>query len=306
MKREIVECLRSAQDIVSGEQLSTLLGVSRVSVWKHMRKLQALGYGIRSTSRGYRLEESPDIPFSWEFGRRASMIHYFPEVESTMTTARDMARKGCPHATVVVAGRQNSGRGRLKRRWVSADGGLYFTLVLRPQIPPVVSFRLNLAAAFVLVQTLKHCFGVAAHVKWPNDVLIGDKKVCGILSELEAEADRITFMNIGVGLNVNNDPSVDEPRAISLQECLNRRVSRKEVLAVFLDRFERRIDADPLDTVVAEWKQHTCTLNRRVRIETHRDVTEGTAVDLDENGALMVKDDHGALRKVLCGDCFEV
>jgi len=306
MKARILDILRSAPGIVSGEQLRSDLGVSRVSVWKHIQKLQQMGYAIRTTARGYRLDGSPDTPFPWEFGRRASLIHYFPDVDSTMTTARDMARKGCLHGTVVVAGRQTGGRGRLTRKWISTDGGLYFTMVLRPQIPPAVSFRLNLAAASVLVQTLAHHCGLAAHVKWPNDILIGDKKVCGILSELEAEGDWVTFMNIGVGLNVHNDPATEEPRAVSLKQCVNQTVSRKELLADFLDRFMERIDSHPLDTIVEEWKQHTETLNRRVRIETRRDVTEGTAVDVDENGALIVLDDQGALRKILCGDCFEI
>ncbi len=306
MKGKILTILRSTPGIVSGERLSAELGVTRVSVWKHIRKLQQLGYAIRSTARGYRLEGSPDTPFPWEFEQRAPHIHYYSEVDSTMNTARDMARNGCPHWTVVVAGRQTGGRGRLKRQWVSGKGGLYFTMVLRPQIPPMISFRLNLATASVLAQTIKCRYGIDAHVKWPNDILIGDKKVCGILSELEAEGDGVTFMNIGVGFNVNNDPTDREPRAISLKQCLNRAVSRKGLLTDFLDRFEARIESDPLDTIVDEWRRHSRTLNRRVRIETRRDVTEGTAVDVDENGALMVKDDAGTLRKILCGDCFEI
>jgi BirA family transcriptional regulator, biotin operon repressor / biotin---[acetyl-CoA-carboxylase] ligase len=306
MKGKILHTLRSDTGIVSGEQLSGQLGVSRVSVWKHIQKLQQLGYAIQSTAKGYRLEGSPDTPYPWELGQRAPLIHYLSEVDSTMNTARELARKGCPHFTVAIAGRQTGGRGRLKRQWVSAEGGLYFTLVLRPQIPPMVSFRLNLAAASILAQTLKTRFDLAVHVKWPNDILIGEKKICGIFSELEAEGDWVTYMNIGIGLNVNNDPAKDEPRAISLKQCLGREVSRKDLLADFLDRFEARIQSHPLDTIVNEWKQHTNTLNRRVRIATRREVTEGTALDVDENGALLVKDDAGRIRKILCGDCFEI
>jgi BirA family transcriptional regulator, biotin operon repressor / biotin---[acetyl-CoA-carboxylase] ligase len=306
MKGKILHILRSDTGIVSGEQLSGQLGVSRVSVWKHIQKLQQLGYAIQSTAKGYRFEGGPDTPYPWELGQRAPLIHYLSEVDSTMNTARELARKGCPHFTVAIAGRQTGGRGRLKRQWVSAAGGLYFTLVLRPQIPPVVSFRLNLAAASILAQTLKTRFDLAVHVKWPNDILIGEKKICGIFSELEAEGDWVTYMNIGIGLNVNNDPAKDEPRAISLKQCLGREVSRKDLLADFLDRFEGRIQSHPLDTIVNEWKQHTNTLNRRVRIATRREVTEGTALDVDENGALLVKDDAGRIRKILCGDCFEI
>ena len=119
MKSKILDLFRSAQDIVSGETLSTALGISRVSVWKHIQKLQECGYEIEATPRGYQLLKSPDTPFPWEFPQREGLIHYFPEVSSTMDIAREMARKGHPHFSVVIAGRQTSGRGRLRRTWYS-------------------------------------------------------------------------------------------------------------------------------------------------------------------------------------------
>jgi len=305
MKGSILHILRSEPEVVSGERLSAELGVSRVSIWKHVRKLQDLGYAIESSARGYRLSGDTDVPYPWEFVKRESTMHYFPEVTSTMEIAKQLAREGCPHFTTVVAGRQSRGRGRLKRHWISQDGGLYFTLVLRPRVPPVVGFRLSFAAAVVLVQTLRDRFDIAARVKWPNDILVGPQKICGILSELEAEADSVSFINIGMGINVNNDPSNHEPNAVSIQKILNRSVSRKALLAEVLDRLEPRIRVEHLDSVVDEWKRYTETLNRAVEIRTINGVSRGIAVDVDENGALLLKDDAGGIRKILCGDLFE-
>ena len=304
MKARILEKLRKAEGTVSGQVLSAQLGVSRVSVWKHIQQLQALGYEITSSARGYRLKNSPDVPYSWEFPGRESRIIYHEKLTSTMDAAKDLARKGCPDFTTVVAGRQTSGRGRLQREWHSAKGGLYFTVVLRPDLPPVLSFRVSFLASLTLAGTLNEMFGLDVRVKWPNDLLVDERKLCGMLSELEAEADRVAFINVGIGINVNNDPSAIEPPATSLKAILGRRVAVKDILARYLDAFEQRMQTAALDRVIEEWKAYTVTLNRDVRIVTTRDVFTGKAVDVDDNGALVLQCADGSFQKVLYGDCF--
>ena len=227
-KGQLLKELRSQREIISGEQLSATLGISRVSVWKHIHKLQELGYQIMSTPNGYRLIDSPDIPFPWEFADRGFNILYYPEVSSTMDTAKDLARKNCPDFTVVVAGRQTRGRGRLKRQWLSDDGGLYFTMVLRPDIPVLMSSRVNFLASLTLARVLRELFQIDAAVKWPNDILVDDHKISGMLSELEAETDRVLFISIGMGINVNNDPSEVEPGASSLKKIIRRENSKNK------------------------------------------------------------------------------
>jgi BirA family biotin operon repressor/biotin-[acetyl-CoA-carboxylase] ligase len=125
MKGRILKILKCKAGIVSGQALSDELGISRVSIWKHIQKLQALGYDILATAKGYRLDNSPDVPYPWEFPDRESKIFYYPELPSTMDAAKDLARKDCPHFTTVIAGRQISGRGRLQREWFSEIGGLF-------------------------------------------------------------------------------------------------------------------------------------------------------------------------------------
>lgn len=305
MKNQILKILRSENKIVSGEELSAALGVTRVSVWKHIRFLQESGYNIVAGPKGYRLESSPDALFPWEFPGRESRIHYFPEASSTMDIARDLARKGCPHFTVIIAGRQKKGRGRLNRIWLSSEGGLYFTMVLRPQIPAALASRITFLASVVLVQTMHKLYNIDAKVKWPNDILVEGKKISGMLSEMEAEADMITFINIGIGVNVNNDLSVKEPGATSLKSLKAKEFLRKELLSIFLDEFENRLNTESLDNIIPQWKLYTMTLNQPVKIVTTRDTYEGVAVDVDENGTLILKLENGALQKVICGDCFQ-
>ncbi len=304
MKGPILKILREEKGIVSGENLSCQLGITRVSIWKHIRKLQELGYNIITTPKGYQITSSPDVLFPWEFPEREKKIHYFTEATSTMDIASDMARKGCPHFTVVMAGRQNKGRGRLKRVWFSDEGGLYFTTVLRPQIPPAISHKVNFSASLVLARTLRKMYGIDAMVKWPNDILVDGKKVSGMLSEMEAEADMVTFINVGLGINVNNDPTRGEPKASSLKNILGRKISRKNFLSEFLDEFEKQIDNVDFDNVIPEWKKYTITLNQQVRIVTNHDVSEGLAVDVDENGALVLELSDGSTKRVIYGDCF--
>ena len=306
MKGRILKLLRAGEGVVSGESLSASLGISRVSIWKHIHKLQELGYHIEAAANGYCLKASPDVLYPWEFpGREASLV-YFPELDSTMDTAKDLARKNCPDFTVVVAGVQLKGRGRLRRVWLSAEGGLYFTMVLRPQIHPLQSSRVNFLASLTLARTLQDQFDIDAKVKWPNDILVDGKKICGMLSELEAEGDHVTFINIGMGINVNNNPEVFEAKASSIKNIVGQEIPRKEILGPFLDEFEKRMKIADFDHVISEWKKNTATLNQMVKIVTTHDETEGLAVDVDENGALMVKLEDGTLKTVIYGDCFHV
>ena len=217
MKGKILRILRRrAGKTVSGEDLSERMGVSRVSVWKHIRKLQDLGYAIASSGNGYTLTAETDALFPWEFPGREARIHHAAQAASTMDIARNLARKGWPDRGVVIAETQTQGRGRLRRTWDSATGGLYLTVILRPTMPAQLSYRLNFAASLTLAETLEALYGIDARVKWPNDILVEGKKLCGMLAELEAEGELVTFINIGMGINVNNDPTAREPGATSI------------------------------------------------------------------------------------------
>jgi BirA family biotin operon repressor/biotin-[acetyl-CoA-carboxylase] ligase len=231
-------------------------------------------------------------------------VVYIEEASSTMDVAKDMARRGCPALTVVIAGRQTQGRGRLRRAWLSEEGGLYFTVVLRPSIPLQWCSRVNFLASLALACILRQDFGIEAGLKWPNDILVHGRKLCGLLSEMEAEDDQIHFINVGIGLNANNDPPPVEPAATSLKALLGRKVCRRELLLRFLDRLEEEVKADGWDAVIPQWKKYSVTLQKPVRIVTAREDTVGIAVDVDSSGALLVRQADGSVKTVMYGDCF--
>ena len=303
-KTTILQLLRREGDVVSGAAMSARLGVSRVSIWKHIRGLQEAGYAIEAGATGYRLAHETDLLQPWEFPGREARVHCHAVLESTMDEARKLAREGCPAFTVVTADRQTRGRGRLDRRWQSAPGGLYFTLVLRPRLPASLAALVTFAAGLEWARLLADECGVAVGLKWPNDLLVGERKLAGMLSEMEAPGDLVTFVNVGIGLNVNNAPAAADLNAVSLKELTGQAQSRCTLLGRFLARMESRLQDQGLSGVTAEWKTCAATLGRPVRIATLNDTIEGVARDVDETGALMVELSDGTLTRVVHGDCF--
>lgn len=304
MKAKIINRLRASGGFVSSSGLCSELGISRVAVWKHVRRLQALGYKIASGPKGYRLVFEPDTLFPWQFPGREERIVHLAEASSTMDVAKDAARRGCPAFTVVTADRQSAGRGRLHRVWQSAAGGLYFTVVLRPDIPVLQSVRVTFLASAALARVLRSRYGIEAGLKWPNDILVNGRKLCGLLSEMEAESDRLAFLNIGIGINVNNRVPAVEPPATSMKALLGRSVARREILTGFLDEFEPRMAAGGWESAIAEWKPLSVTLGRPVRIVAGRYEMRGVAVDVDVDGALILQEPGGSTQKIVYGDCF--
>jgi BirA family biotin operon repressor/biotin-[acetyl-CoA-carboxylase] ligase len=303
-KDQIFMLLEGSDEILSGEKISQELGISRVSVWKHIQGMIANGIPIASSSKGYRLGQEHDSLNPLVLGRFKDLIHYLPETGSTMNQAATLARQGCPHLSVVTADRQTEGRGRMQRSWFSTDGGLYFTVVLRPEITLVQASLVNLAAAVDMAEGLQSLYGVEARLKWPNDILVDGRKICGLLSQMEAEGGQVAYLNVGIGLNVNNDPLEQESSATSLKILLGRTVLRRQILMEFLERFEQRLaDFDP-ELMLDQWKANNTTLGKLVSIATIKETLSGTAIDLDAHGGLVLETDDGTHRTAIHGDCF--
>jgi BirA family biotin operon repressor/biotin-[acetyl-CoA-carboxylase] ligase len=306
MKGQILNALQECGGYLSGETLSKQLGISRVSIWKHIHGLKDDGYVIEASPRGYRLVSSPDLLLPYEFPDLEQRIHYFPEIGSTMDAARELAKKGAKEGTIVIAEVQTRGRGRLSRQWLSPEGGIYFTLILRPRISPAYAPRINLMAAIAVAATIRKLFGLKAELKWPNDVLIKGKKVCGILAEMDAEMDVVNFVNVGIGINANASIPRFEKTATSLKDALGREISRKELLSVLIMEIERRQPLLMKANLLREWKRLSATLNKEVRVMSLGEEVIGQAMDIDATGALIVKSKHGSLRTVLAGDCVHL
>ena len=306
MKADILKALRESGDYVSGEWLSKELGISRVSVWKHIRNLKQDGYVVEASPRGYRLIASPDLLLPYEFPDLEHKIHYFGEIGSTMLVARELAKKGVEQGTIIIAESQTSGRGRLNREWFSPRGGIYFTIILKPEISPIYAPRINLMASVAVAKAIRTFCGLKAELKWPNDVLLAGKKVCGILAEMEAEVDAINYVNLGIGINVNAYVSQCEGGGTSLRAELGGEVSRREFFNTLLTEIEAQQSLLTGNGLLEEWKSLSATLNREVRIVAPGEEIVGRAVDIDTSGALILRSEDGSLRSAIAGDCIHL
>ncbi len=300
----------------SGEEIAADLGVTRAAVWKQIRSLRASGYEIEaSPGKGYRLVVQPDSlrpevicgGLGTEFVGK--VIHYRPVVGSTNDVARKMAREA-EEGTVILAEVQTEGRGRMGRRWQSPPGGVWMSVILKPDIPPALASRINIAVGLAVARTLSHLYGLEAGIKWPNDLTVRDKKVCGILTEMGAEIDRLDYVVVGIGINANMDPDrLDVEGGItSISRELGGEVSRTELVQKLLWNIEKAyIEVNSsFPKAHAEWSARSSTLGRRVRIVSRRNEFEGIAVELDRYGALRIRRDDGEIVRVLAGDCVHL
>ncbi len=314
MLSSILRALRSQEGYVSGEDISRTLRISRAAIWKYMDQLRALGYEIEAfPHRGYRFVSAPDMLLPTEvqpgLGTRkfGCEVRHFDSIASTMDEAFHLALEGAVEGTVVVAEAQTRGRGRLGRQWSSPRSrGIYFSLILRPRIPPSQAPLLTLAAAVALSEAVEKAVpSVKPRIKWPNDILAGGKKLCGILTELRAETDRVQFVIVGAGINVNNPPAQLLPDATSLRVEAGHTVARNVLFQEVLRHFEARYGAflkGGAGAVLPEWKKRSATLGARVRFMERGEQRIGIAEDLAEDGGLMVRLSDGKLVKRVAGD----
>jgi len=329
MKEKILDYPNKKHDYLSGDQISKHLGISRQGLWKHIQELKDSGYEIVAVPHlGYRLESCPDRLFAFEVARNLhtkfigtstklsadgepsrtidKKIHYFDYLSSTMDLAMQLGMKGAVNGTLVLAESQVKGRGRLGRNWFSPKHkGIYLSLILRPRIPPAACPILTLMSAVSICEAIKEVVGLEAQIKWPNDVLMHNKKVAGILTEMNAEVDKVNFVVIGIGLNVNNDKKSLIATATSLKEQQGQEISRLSLLQELLRRLESNYflleDKGPQE-IIHKWRSFTLTLGTRVKVYCQNKHLEGQAVDIDADGALLIRKDSGLIQKVSSGD----
>lgn len=323
MKDKILAMLRENQNVfVSGEMLSDRLGVSRTAVWKCIRELREEGYDIEASSRkGYKLgstEVYNAAEIQWALPTRilGKQVVYRPVLDSTNVLAKRLAMEDCPEGTVVVADTQTAGRGRLGRDWSSSPcKGIWMSVVLRPAAKPEEVNLITLAAAVAVVRALKDAAGVEAAIKWPNDVLLDGKKVCGILTEMGSEMERVHYVILGIGINVNQEAADFPPelrdKAVSLysfcakQGSDGRLFNRSEIvkkILFYLEDLYSTMNHGKTNDIIHAWKEHTCTLNKVVKIKDKNGCMTGTAEDITSDGRLVVRLEDGTLREILSGE----
>ena len=248
MKSEILEALRETDGYVSGQDLCNKFGVSRTAVWKAIKQLKEAGYEIEAVpNKGYHIVSAPDLMNKVELESirnttwAGQEIYYYDVTDSTNIRAKELAEEGHPSGTLVVADRQESGRGRRGRSWDSPSGtGIFMTLLLKPEMNPNHASMLTLVAAMAVARAISKCADTEALIKWPNDIVIGGKKICGILTEMSAQFDFINHIVIGIGINVHNEHFPEEiaETASSILLQTGKRIRRAELIEQILEQFE--------------------------------------------------------------------
>lgn len=303
MKEEILRLLRSADGYISGQELCNRFGVSRTAVWKAINQLKEAGYEIEAQqNKGYRLMTAPDLMTEAEI---KSLMHtewvakevlYFDTIDSTNTKAQELAEKGYPSGTLVVADKQESGKGRRGRSWVSPSGtGIFMTLMIKPDINPNNASMLTLVAALAVAKAITSVTGEEALIKWPNDIVINGKKVCGILTEMNAQFDYINHIVVGIGINVHNESFPEEisQMASSLMiEAGGKRFHRAQIIAETMSYFEQYYDTflktQDLSALVREYDELLVNRNKSVRVLDPKEPFDGKAMGITPKGELIV------------------
>ncbi|WP_196594566.1 biotin--[acetyl-CoA-carboxylase] ligase [Pectinatus sottacetonis] len=318
MRSEILTILHKAKGkYVSGTYLANKLSVSRTAIWKHICILKNDGYNIDSKSKnGYRIIDSPDLLTPGEinavlttktFGRT---IKYYKKIDSTNNEAKKIALdEKAPEGTIVISESQGDGRGRLSRGWYSpAQKGIWFSIILRPDFLPQEAPKCTLMAAVAIAKAIYTITGLKVGIKWPNDILYDGKKLVGILTEMNAEMDRINYIVIGMGINVNilsqDMPEEVKDIATSLMQITGKKISRLALLQQLLVELENlytTIKKHGFSPIIQDWKKYSITLGKNIKVISVNETFYGKAVDIDNFGALLV-DTGEKIERVLAGD----
>lgn len=316
MKEKILEILQRADGYVSGQQLCENLNVSRTAVWKAINQLKSEGYEIDAiTNKGYCLQSSPDLVdektvspklHTKDWGRN---LKFFEEIDSTNNVIKKEAENGAPHGTLAIAEIQTAGRGRRGRSWSSPKGsGIWMSFLLRPQISPENASMLTLVAAMAAREAIFRETNLETLIKWPNDIVVGGKKVCGILTEMNAEVDWVHYVVIGIGFNVNTEEFPEEIQAVatSLRIELGNAVNRSNVIAHFGEAFEKYYElflkTEDLSLIVEEYNQYLANRDNQVKIIEPRQEYTGVARGINAQGELLVEGDDGMEHIVRSGE----
>jgi BirA family transcriptional regulator, biotin operon repressor / biotin---[acetyl-CoA-carboxylase] ligase len=305
--------------VISGAKIARETGVTRLTVWRWIQQLRALGVRVKGHPRtGYQIEEVPDILAPTLLRRRlppgplGKPIYHFFKIDSTNSVAMTLGERGEPHGTVVVAEEQTAGRGRGGHTWHSEKtNGIYMTVLLRPPISPQQAPLITLVAGLAVREAILEQTGLAPDLRWPNDLLFGRKKFCGILTEMNAEQDQIHFVAVGIGINVNHDHIPDELSKIatSLRLETHHAQSRVEIVARLLrhlDSYYNRFLSEGPDAIVARFSEvSSYARGKRVRVETASETYTGTTEGLEPGGLLRVRRDDGRVLPVIAGTLSE-
>lgn len=316
MKSEILRLLKENDTYISGQQLCEQFQVSRTAIWKVIDQLKKEGYQIEAVrNKGYRLIESPDVMSKAEIDSLVDTnwagknVIYYDETDSTNNRAKEAGNNKEPHGTLFVADMQMAGKGRRGRVWKSPSGSsIYMTILLYPDIPPVKAPQLTLIMAIAVAEGIREVTGLETKIKWPNDIVVNGKKICGILTEMSTEIDYINHVVIGIGINVNMEsfPEDIAKTATSLRIEAGKEFRRFELIAAIMEHFEKAYEAvceaGSLEPIMEDYNRLLVNCGRRVRVLEPEHEYDALALGIDKTGELQVECEDGSRKSVFAGE----
>ena len=306
-------------EYLSGQDLSDVLKISRVAVWKHIKKIQTLGYKIESKQKlGYRLIDDTEKLLPWEITRDlktkliGKRVYYFEEIDSTQNFAQNIAADKKENGTIIIAEKQTSGRGRLDRKWTSPKGGIWFSLIIHPKFDVSSSTLIPILSAVALSKSIKSVLGIETEVKWPNDITMNGKKVAGVLVDASFQTNSIDYLILGIGINFDIDAKKLEKRltktpnfyGIDSLRGKENKTPPKTLLKEFLLQFEKnlfQLDKGEKSTIVKEWTKRAAGIGKKITINTSNGKISGISQGIDNDGALKIKTKNET-KKIYVGD----
>ena len=306
-------------EYLSGQDLSDVLKISRVAVWKHIKKIQTLGYKIESKQKlGYRLIDNTEKLLPWEITRDlktkliGKRVYYFEEIDSTQNFAQNIAADKKENGTIFIAEKQTSGRGRLDRKWTSPKGGIWFSLIIHPKFDVSSSTLIPILSAVALSKSIKSVLDIETEVKWPNDITMNGKKVAGVLVDASFQTNSIDYLILGIGINFDIDTKKLEKRLTktpnfygidSLREKEDK-TPPKKLLKEFLLQFEKnlfQLDKGEKSKIIKEWTKRAAGIGKKITINTSNGKISGISQGIDNDGALKIKT-RNEIKKIYVGD----
>ena len=306
-------------EYLSGQDLSDVLKISRVAVWKHIKKIQTLGYKIESKQKlGYRLVSNTEKLLPWEITENlktkvmGKRVYYFEEIDSTQNFAQKIASDSREDGTIIIAERQTAGKGRLDRKWTSPKGGIWFSLIIHPKFEVSSSTLVPIAGAVALSKSIKSILGIETSVKWPNDITVNGKKVAGMLVDASFQANNIEYLILGIGINFDIDErklgkklkSSSNFYGVSSLRERNDKTPPKLLLKEFLLQFEKvlsQLNKGEKSKIVKEWMKRAEGIGKKITINTSNEKILGISHGIDNDGALKVKTSK-EIKKIFVGD----
>jgi len=306
-------------EYLSGQDLSDVLKISRVAVWKHIKKIQTLGYKIESKQKlGYRLIDDTEKLLPWEITRDlktqliGKRVYYFEEIDSTQNFAQNIAADKKENGTIIIAEKQTSGRGRLDRKWTSPKGGIWFSLIIHPKFDVSSSTLIPILSAVALSKSIKSVLDIETEVKWPNDITMKGKKVAGVLVDASFQTNSIDYLILGIGINFDIDTKKLEKRlsktpnfyGIDSLRGKENKTPPKTLLKEFLLQFEKnlfQLNKGEKSKIIKEWTKRAAGIGGKITINTSNGKISGISQGIDNDGALKIKT-RNEIKKIYVGD----